>query len=87
MRGAEEVDIDRPNNRTFTAKYDIPVSEDLYIKFGISLIGGGFIDEDVLKMQIAEGVVWEIGGDAGGDDVTDFIKNLNPLYRVTSMGA
>lgn len=85
MRGAEEVEIARPNNRVFTAKFDRPGSEDLYIRFSLELIGGGFIDTDSVKTQIVEGLFWEIGGEAGGDDVTDFLKNLNSQYRVTGM--
>lgn len=85
MRGAETVLIPRPANRTYTAKFDRPGSEDLYIRFSIQLIGGGFIDEDNLKEQIVEGLLWEIGGDAGADDVIDFLKNINSQYRVTGM--
>ena len=85
MRGAEEVEITRPDNRLFTSKYDRPGSEDLYIRFSLELIGGGFIDNDSIKTQIVDGLLWKIGGDAGGDDVTDFLKNLNSQYRVTGM--
>ena len=85
MRGAQTVEIDRPNNRTFEAKYDIPGTEDLYIRFSIQLIGGGFIDEDAIKEDIVNGVIWEIGSDAGADDVVDFVKGLNSQYRITGM--
>jgi uncharacterized phage protein gp47/JayE len=85
MRGDEEVDITRPNGSTFTAKYDIPGTEDLYIQFAIELIGGGYIDEDALKLSIVNGITWGIGSDAGSDDVTSFLKSLNSNYRVTEM--
>ena len=85
MRGAESVSIERPNNREFIALFDRPGSEDLYIRFSISLIGGGFIDEDDIKRQIVEDLLWEIGGDAGADDVVDFLKDINNQYRVTGM--
>ena len=85
MRGAETVEIARPANRTYTASFDRPGSEDLYIRFSIQLIGGGFIDEDNLKERIVEGLLWEIGGDAGSDDVIDFLKNINSQYRITGM--
>lgn len=85
MRGAETVNISRPNNREFIAKFDRPDTEDLYIRFSISLIGGGFIDEDDIKRQIVEGIIWDIGGDAGADDVVDFLKNINSQYRITGM--
>lgn len=85
MRGAESVSIPRPNGSDFVAKFDRPGSEDLYIRFSISLIGGGFIDEDDIKRQIVEDLLWEIGADAGSDDITDFLKNINSQYRVTGM--
>lgn len=85
MRGSETVDIVRPNGSLFTANFDRPGQEDLYIRFSIELIGGGFIDEGNLKEQIVEGIIWEIGGDAGADDVIDFVKGINSKYRVTGM--
>jgi uncharacterized phage protein gp47/JayE len=85
MRGAEEVEITRPDNRLFTAKFDRPGSEDLHIRFTLALIGGGFIDKDSIKTKIVEDLFWQIGSDAGGDDVTDFLKGLNDQYRVTGM--
>jgi len=85
MRGGETVLIPRPANRTYPAKFDRPGSENLWIRFSLSLIGGGFIDEDNIKEQIVDGIIWEIGGDAGGDDITDFLKNINSQYRVTGM--
>lgn len=83
MRGAEEVEIERPDNRIFLAKFDRPGAEDLYIRFAIELIGGGFIDEDNLKEQIVEGLIWQIGYDAGADDVIEFLKGINSDYRIT----
>ncbi len=85
MRGSETVDITRPNGTIFEAKFDRPGSEDLYIRFSLDLIGGGFIDTDAVKISIVEGLFWQIGGDAGGDDVTDFLKDQNSNYRVTGM--
>jgi len=85
MRGSESVDIDRPNGSTYEVNFDRPGNEDLYIRFSIQLIGGGFIDEDNLKDQIVSGIIWDIGGDAGADDVVDFVKNINSKYRVTGM--
>ncbi len=85
MRGNETVNITRSNGTIFTANYDRPASEDLYIRFSIALIGGGVIDENALKIQIVEGLFWQVGSDAGSDDIIDFIKNLNSQYRITQM--
>lgn len=85
MRGAVVVNIPRTRGRTYPAKFDRPGSEDLWIKFTVSLIGGGVIDTEALKEEIVEGIQWEIGGDAGGDDISTFIKDIHPDYRVTGM--
>lgn len=85
MRGNETVIINRPNGTLFTANYDRPEFEDLYIRFAVTLIGGGIIDEDALKIQIVEGLIWQIGSDAGSDDIIDFLKDSNSLYRITGM--
>lgn len=85
MRGAESIAIPRPNNREFISKFDRPGQEDLWIRFTIVLIGGGFIDTADLKRQIVEGIIWEIGVAAGSDDIIDFLKGINSQYRVTSM--
>jgi len=85
MRGAQEIEITRPNGTLFISKYDEPGSEDLYIRFTISLIGGGFIDTDALKITIVEGLFWDIGGQAASDEIIDFLKNINSKYRVTEV--
>lgn len=85
MRGDQTVDILRPNGTTFTAKYDEPGTEDLYMRFTVTLVGGGFIDTDALKITIAEGLLWTIGGDAASDDIIDFLKNINSKYRLTGV--
>lgn len=85
MRGVETVAIPRPDNREFIAKFDRPVSENLWMRFSIVLIGGGFIDEDNIKDLIVEGLLWKIGVNAGSDDVVDFLKNINSQYRITAM--
>ena len=40
MKGVQIIEITRPNNRVFEAKYDLAGSEDLYIRFTLSLTGG-----------------------------------------------
>lgn len=85
MRGDEIVPVPRPDNREFIAKFDRPGTEDLWIRFSIAIIGGGTVDENYVKEQIVENLIWRIGDNAGADDVIDFLKNLNDRYRVTGM--
>jgi uncharacterized phage protein gp47/JayE len=82
-RGAEVVSVTRPNGRTITVKFDRPTDENLYIKFGISLIGGGSIDTDNLKTLIVENVTYAIGESASTDAIVCYLKDLNAKYRIT----
>ena len=83
MRGTQTVNVPRPDGRIFVSRFDRPVNQDLWIRFSLSLPGGGVIDTDNVKEQIVEGLFWDINGEAGADDVIDFVKGLNPDYRVT----
>ena len=85
MRGAVTVDIPRPNGTTYPASFDRPGSQDLWIRFSLALVGGGVIDEDDIKRQIVENVIWEVGDEASSDVVTSFVKSLNSKYQITGM--
>jgi len=84
MRGDVEVDIPYIDGRPYIVKFDRPVSEDLYVRFNLALPGGVF-DEDEVKRQIVEGVIWEVGQDATSDTLIAFIKGLNSKYQITGM--
>jgi len=84
MRGQQSVEVQRTNNRTFTAKYDIPGNEDLYIRF--SLQSDGFvIDEENIKLQIVENVLWDIGKSADASTIISFVKSISSDYIITGM--
>ena len=83
MRGAESVIIDRPNGTTKAIKFDRPGTEDLYIQFTINFSGN--VDEDYIKQQIVENIIWAIGFDADASTITTFVKALNPNYFITGM--
>lgn len=84
MRGAQSVEVSRPDNRTYTSKYDIPGNEDLYIRFSVQS-SGDVIDEENIKLQIVENILWGIGSDADSSTVTCFVKFLNNDYIITGM--
>lgn len=83
MRGAQVVDITRVDGGNFQAKYDLPVSQDLYIRFTLTFSGS--VDLAALKQSIVDGVSWGIGADGRGDTVTAFILGINPNYVITGM--
>jgi len=81
MRGAQVVEVPRPDGRTFQANYDLVSNQDLYIRFSLSFTG--VVDLDDLKRQIVEGVIWDPGAPATADTVTCFVKSVNKKYIIT----
>lgn len=85
MKGSQVVSVARPNGRTIDIKFDRTGTENLYIKFNLTVIGGGTVDKDNLKSLIVHNVVYEIGESASGDRITCYLKSLNQKYQVTGM--
>jgi hypothetical protein len=84
MYGAITYDIVRPSGQIFVAKWDIPINQNLWIKFNLDL-PGGVVDTTFIKNQIVDNVFWGVGQDAVNDIVTVFVKSLNTNYRVTEV--
>ena len=84
MRGAVQVDVPRPDGRTFPAKFDRPSNQDLYIRFSL-VLPGGVVDADEIKRLIVENVIWGVGEDAVASVVTCYVQGLNPNYQITGM--
>jgi hypothetical protein len=89
MRGDTTVDVNRPAipglpQRVFTSRFDRPVNQDAYIQFTLMLPGGSY-DADEVERQIVEGLFWNVGQVASADEVTVFVKEINPEFRVTNM--
>jgi len=84
MKGSEVVNVDRPSGGTFQAKFDRPIDQDLYIKFVLAF-PGGILDNDEIKRLIVSNVIWGVGGDAVGSQVTAYVQGLNEGYQVSSM--
>lgn len=83
MRGAQVVNVPRVDGGNFVAKYDLPVSQDLYIKFTLTFSGS--YDAAALKQSIVDNVSWAIGADATSDVLTSYVKSLNSEYVITGM--
>jgi hypothetical protein len=80
--GSEEVTVIRADGREKIIRYDIPDSENIYIRFAIS---GDVVDEDYLKNSIVDNLFWEIGEGAAGSTVTSYLVLLNSKYKITQM--
>jgi len=84
MKGAVEVEITRPNGGIFTAKFDRPIDQDLYIRFNL-VLPGGTVDTDNLKALIVENITWGVGSDAVGSKISAYVQSLNANYQISSM--
>jgi uncharacterized phage protein gp47/JayE len=80
--GSEEVIVTRADGREKIIRYDIPETENIYIRFAIS---GDVVDEDYLKNSIVDNLFWEIGLGAAGSTVTSYLVSLNSRYKITQM--
>lgn len=71
MKGDVAVNIETPSGSTFTAKFDRPVAEPLYIRFSLqTTIPGTEFDEDSIKEYIVSNIIYQIGGYAETSSLT-----------------
>jgi uncharacterized phage protein gp47/JayE len=82
MKGDEAVNVPRPNGLFYVVNYDLPDNQDLYIRFNLTF--SGVVDEDDIKRQIVENVIWGIGKNATADTITCFVKSINSDYTITA---
>lgn len=84
MKGSETVNILRPDGSYFVAKYDTPTSQNLWIKFSITL-PGGFVDEATIKSLIVQYILWGVGASAKSSTITAYLQGLNSDYVIENM--
>lgn len=71
MKGAVEVDITTASGATFTAKFDRPVAEDLYIRFNIQPYSvDAEFDLPTIKQYLVDNLDYEIGEFAETSEIT-----------------
>jgi uncharacterized phage protein gp47/JayE len=87
MKGSEEVEITQIDGPVFTAKFDRPVYEDLYIELTLTTVDGEHvIDETYLKNGIYQGILYGIYEPSDISEITALVKGLDPLAVVTAAG-
>lgn len=84
MRGAVTVNVPRSIGGTFPVKFDRPINVNLYIRFTLTFPGGVF-DDDFIKAQIVENIIWGVGAPATASTITTFVQSLNTGYQISSM--
>lgn len=87
MKGDETVYITQVNGTTFPVLFDRPLYDDLYISLTVTSIDPAHtIDDEYLKAQIYEGIVYTIYQPADFTAITTLVKQLDPLAVVTAGG-
>jgi uncharacterized phage protein gp47/JayE len=85
--GDEEVSVARPDGRLFVAKFDRPLSEDLYIKFTLApRVAGVTYDTDLIKTQLAAALSYTLNQSANIGDVIVAMFAITPTGMLTEVG-
>jgi uncharacterized phage protein gp47/JayE len=84
MKGSETYSIIRNNGSTIIMKWDVPVLENLYIKFNCKL-PNGFFDSNLMKSLIVDNVHFGVGSSAVGSMITSYVQSLNANYQISGM--
>ena len=84
LKGIIEVDVLRPNGDFYTAKFDRPIAENLFIRFSIKpLVEGTAFSIDEIKQHLEDNLKYNIGQSAETSSITsllyDFIIDGAPL--------
>ena len=87
MDGAVSVVLSRPAGNTFTAKFDRPVNENLYLK--LTLVpkkAGVTFDTDVVKAALVSALIYGIAQTATTGDIVLAMLAINPDAICTTLG-
>lgn len=85
--GSVEATVTRPNGTLFTAKFDRPVLEDLYIKFTIIPRTAGItFDTDQIKADLAAALSYRLLQSANIGDIIVTMFSLYPDAVLTEVG-
>jgi|WetSurMetagenome_2_1015567.scaffolds.fasta_scaffold65259_3 uncharacterized phage protein gp47/JayE len=83
MKGDEEVYIERADTSEVVMYFDRPTDVPLYIKFTLASSSSGTIDTDIIKTDIVNNVLYDIGDSATTDTIITYLKTLSNKYIIT----
>lgn len=86
MRGSQTSVITRPNGTTFTAFYDLGLSQNLYIKFGIIWRGATALDNATIIAALAAALTFKLDVPASVGDVVTAMATIAPTAIVDFTG-
>lgn len=83
LKGAETQIVTRPNGQTFTAQWDIAISQNLFIKFSIIWKGApALADADIIS-ALAVALNYKLGEDPNIGDLVREVATIAPTAIVT----
>lgn len=86
MTGGETAVVARPNGSTFTAKFDRPILEDLYMAFTIVPKKAGVtFDLVLIKEQLTTALRYRLGQSANIGDIVVAMQTIAPLGVLTDL--
>lgn len=87
IKGDETYDVTRPNGLVYVARWDRPVDEDLYVRFGLSpLSGNGSYDADAVKEALVAALSWKINQVANIGQIILAMQSILPNFYLTTPG-
>lgn len=87
MKGSVSVLVPRPNGTDFTAQFDRPIYQDLYIKFTmVPKVAGVSFDPDFIKTQLVALLKYKLAQSANIGDVVVALLVIAPLAVLSSVG-
>lgn len=87
MKGSVTYTITRPAGNTFVAKFDRPVNEDLYVRFGITAkVSGDTFDAAQIKTQLVAALRYKLNQQSTVGDVVAAMLTIAPKGYLTNLG-
>lgn len=83
MNGSVTQAISRPNGQNFTAKWDVPISQPLYIAFSVIWNGPQLLSGSQIEANLANILVYKLGQNPSIGDVLVAMQSIAPTAIVT----
>lgn len=87
LKGSFSQVITRPNGQTFTAQWDVAVSQTLYIAFGIIWQGSQTLSNDDIKAALVLALSYKLGQNPNIGDVQIALRAIAPTAIMTIASA
>ncbi len=85
LKGAQSVVITQVDNSLFTVNYDVPTSQNLWIRLSVHAVTGT-VDTAYLKTQLLATLSYDIGQSATSSPIVAIIQALAPNASISAEG-